>query len=153
MLEEKIKLCKWSPRQLREKISHYPALSAFTLWRSELGHSMNGEICFAQTPLHPKIYWWALPVPTIISPVDLETSVVNSEAPFGDYYYQERTEVLANKCFLRERCCPHLHKSLRQGRHSSASPDWDPSLKGAEVNLKLLYNFRSINIKVSFIHH
>lgn len=73
--------------------------------------------------------------------------------PFGDYYYQERTEVLANKCFLRERCCPHLHKSLRQGRHSSASPDWDPSLKGAEVNLKLLYNFRSINIKVSFIHH
>ena len=31
MLEEKIKLCKWSPRQLREKTSHYPALATFTL--------------------------------------------------------------------------------------------------------------------------
>ena len=75
MLEEKIKLCKWSPRQLREKISHYPALSAFTLWRSELGHSVNGEICFAQTSLHPHNL-------LVGSLHRLESSAINSEAPF-----------------------------------------------------------------------
>lgn len=79
MLEEKIKLCKWSPRQLREKISHYPPLSAFTLWRSELGHSGNGEICLSPTSLHPHC-WWALSAPIIISPVDLGMCMVDPEA-------------------------------------------------------------------------
>lgn len=41
-----------------------PALAAFTLWRSEPGHSVSGETGFAQASLcSPAICWWALSAP------------------------------------------------------------------------------------------
>lgn len=50
---------------------HSVEVRAGTFW--------NGEICFSQTSLHPHC-WWALSVPTIISPVDLGTCMVDPEA-------------------------------------------------------------------------
>lgn len=83
MLKEKIKLCKWSPRQLREKISHYPALSAFTLevragtfceWEDWLCSGLSVALQFAGGL---SLYL-----------DDLRLSMVNSEASFWYHWHQ-----------------------------------------------------------------